>query len=217
MRAKYQFFHRQKREPQKRFSFLFNNQINHPIICNCYSADQSARQLIEKQKWPLIVSRKFTIKGHSSCSLISNIFPNPLFLLSTPSTKYNSPLPHNTTLNGESTFDIRANASRGDGPVFSSKEFRIRLYINSFLSDSNFYCSHLQRSDFSQWKNFREKNNLLFHWFVPSFLCDLIISRFFRKSNWHSVWNFYVVFVQWVELCLKNKIGGLQVDVFVIY
>ena len=43
--------------------------------------------LTQKKKWSLIVSRKFTIKDHSWCSLISNIFPNPLFLLSTPSTQ----------------------------------------------------------------------------------------------------------------------------------
>ena len=61
------------------------------------------------------------------------------------------------------------------------------------------------------------KEKLLFHWFLPSFLCDLIISRFLGKYNWHSVWNFRAVFVQWGELCPKNKIGGLQVNIFVIY
>ena len=86
-----------------------------------------------------------------------------------------------------------------------------------FLSDSNFYCSHLLRSDFSRWINFWEKNNLLFHRFVPSFLCDLIISRFFIKNNWQNNWIFKTFFVQWGELCFKNKIGALHEKIFVIY
>ena len=171
----------------------------------------------KKQKWPLIVSRKFTIKGHSSCSLISNIFLNPLFLLSTPKTLNLFSITKHSIRRGESTFDIWACTLWGDGPVFSSKEIRIRLYINSFLSDSNLYRSHLLRSDFSRWINLWEKNNLLFHRFVPSFLCDLIISHFFRENNWHSVWTFSAFFVQWGELYCKNEIRGLQVHFFVIY
>ena len=86
-----------------------------------------------------------------------------------------------------------------------------------FLSDSNFYCSHLLRSDFSRWINLWEKNYLLFHRFVPSFLCDLIVSHFFGKNNWQINWIFKAFFVQWGELYIKSKIGGLQVKFFVLY
>ena len=163
------------------------------------------------------MSRKFTIKGHSSCSLISNIFPDPLFLLSTPST---TSLRYHTTPfsmeNPHSIFELKRQFKGRWSCLFIKRNSNPTLY-QFFLSDSNFYCSHLLRSDFSRWINFWEKNNLLFHRFVPSFLCDLIISRFFMKYNWHCVWNFGAVFVQWGELCSENKIWGLQVNLFVIY
>ena len=102
-------------------------------------------------------------------------------------------------------------------PSFFQKKFESDSISTFFLSDSNFYCSHLLRSDFSRWINFWEKDNLLFHRFVPSFLCDLIISRFFRKSNWQINWIFKAFFVQWGELYFKYKIRTLQVNFFVIY
>lgn len=163
------------------------------------------------------MSRKFTIKGHSSCSLISNIFLNPLFLLSTPQYTKSLQYPKTLFLNGESTFDIWAKLSMGWWSCLFIKSNSNPTLYQCLLSDSNLYRSHLLRSDFSRWINFWEKDNLLFHRFVPSFLCDLIISRFFIKNNWHSVWIFKTFFVQWGELYFKHKIRGLQADFFVIY
>ena len=100
--------------------------------------------------------------------------------------------------------------------LFIKRNSNPTLYQYS-LSDSSFYCSHLLRSDLSRWINWWEKNDSMFHWFVPPFLCDLIISRFFKKNNWHSVWNFEAFFVQCVELYCENEFWGLQCEIFVIY
>ena len=74
------------------------------------------------------MSRKFTIKGHLWCSLLSNIFPNPLFLLSTPN-HFNFPSlsSYNTTLYGESTFDIWLTPFGAKVLYFLQKKFKLLM------------------------------------------------------------------------------------------